>query len=219
MDNKERLALTEWVIKEALNNGADQVTASISNSRSVDISYRDKKLEKLQESTQNSLNFNIYAKQRYSGHSTNDLRKDTLKRFIEEAVAATKYLSEDEFRKLPDPKYFPTKFDIDLKLVDRNYNKVESSKRVEIAAEIEDAAKSQSDKIISVTSGYSDGTYENTLVHSNGFSGEGGGTYFSAGAEVSVKDEEGGRPEDWYYATTRFYNELPSYDMLGKLAA
>ena len=219
MDNKERLALAEWVIKEALNNGADQATSSISNSRSVEISHRDKKLEKLQESTQNSLNLNIYAKQRYSGHSTCDLRKDSLKRFIEEAVAATKYLTEDEFRKLPDPKYFPTKFDIDLKLADNNYDDVESSKRVEIAAEIEEAAKVQSDKIISVTAGYSDGTYESTLVHSNGFAGENRGTYFSAGAEVSVKDEEGGRPEDWYYATTRFYNELPSYEMLGKLAA
>jgi PmbA protein len=90
---------------------------------------------------------------------------------------------------------------------------------VKIAAEIEDAAKSQSDKIISVAAGYSDDTYESTLVHSNGFSGEGNGTYFSAGAEVSVKDEEGGRPEDWYYATTRFFNELPACEILGKLAA
>ena len=219
MDNKERLALAEWVIKEALKNGADQATSSISNSRSVEISHRDKKLEKLQESTQNSLNLNIYANQRYSGHSTSDLRKESLEKFIEEAVAATKYLTEDEFRKLPDPKYYPTKFDINLKLVDSDYDKVESSKRVKIAAEIEDAAKSQSEKIISVAAGYSDGSYESTLVHSNGFSGEGNGTYFSAGAEVSVKDEEGGRPEDWYYATTRYFNELPACEILGKLAA
>jgi PmbA protein len=219
MDNKERLALAEWVIKEALKNGADQVTSSISNNRSVDISYRDKKLEKLQESTQNSLNLNIYAKQRYSGHSTSDLRKESLKIFIEEAVAATKYLTEDEFRKLPDPKYFPIDFDIDLKLADDNYDKVESSKRIKMASEIEDAAKFQSDKIISVAAGYSDGTYESILVHSNGFSGEGGGTYFSAGAEVSVKDDEGGKPEDWFYATTRFFNELPPCELLGKNAS
>jgi PmbA protein len=122
MDNKERLALAEWVIKEALKSGADQVASSISNSRSVEISHRDKKLEKLQESTQNSLNLNIYANQRYSGHSTSDLRKESLEKFIEEAVAATKYLTEDEFRKLPDPKYYPAKFDINLKLVDSDYD-------------------------------------------------------------------------------------------------
>jgi PmbA protein len=219
MNNKERLELAEWVIKEALKNGTDQATASIYNSRSVEISHRDKKLDKLQESTQNGLSLNIYAKQRYSGHSTCDLRKDSLSKFIEEAVAGTKYLTEDEFRKLPDQKYYPTKFDIDLKSTDGSYDKIESSERIKKAAEIEDAAKSVSDKIISVTAGYSDSTSESVLVHSNGFSGESGGTYFSAGAEVSVKDDEGGRPEDWFYATTRFYNELPPNEMIGKQAA
>jgi PmbA protein len=219
MNNKERLALAEWVIKQAQKNGADQATASIYNNRSVEISHRDKKLEKLQESTQNGLSLNIYANQRYSGHSTCDLRKESLEKFIEEAVASTKYLTEDEFRKLPDPKYYPTKFDIDLKLTDGSYDKVESSERIKIAAEIEDAAKSVSDKIISVTAGYSDSTGESVLMHSNGFSGESGGTYFSAGADVSVKDDEGGRPEDWYWATTRYYKELPSFEMIGKQAS
>ncbi|RJP70057.1 MAG: TldD/PmbA family protein [Ignavibacteriales bacterium] len=219
MNNKERLALAEWVIKTTLKNGADQATVDISNSRSVEISHRDKKLEKLQESTQNNLSLNVYANQRYSGHSTSDLRKESLEKFIEEAVASTKYLTEDEFRKLPDPKYYPTKLDIDLKLVDGNYDKVESSERVKIAATIEEAAKAVSDKIISATAGYSDSTYESVLVQSNGFAGESSGTYFSAGAEVTVKDDEGGRPEDWYYATTVNFKDLPSIEMLGKMAA
>ncbi|MCX6149791.1 MAG: TldD/PmbA family protein [Ignavibacteriales bacterium] len=218
MDNKERLALAEWVIKHAIKSGADQVSASIHNNRSVEIEHRNKKLDKLQESTQNSLSLQIYAKQRYSGHSTSDLRKDSLEKFIEEAVASTKYLTEDEYRKLPDPKYYPTKIEGDLKLVDSNYEKVDPADRVKMAAEIEQVAMAQSDKIISTTAGYSDGIYEGIQVHSNGFSGESGGTYFSAGAEVTVKDNADGRPEDWYYATTRFYKELPPCELLGKYA-
>jgi PmbA protein len=219
MENKERKELAEWVIKKTLENGAAQASVGISNGRSVDVSYRDKKIEKLQESTENSLVVSIYVNNRYSSHDTSDLRKEALEKFIGQAVASTKYLTEDEYRTLPDAKLYPDKFDIDLELVDDSVKSVDSSTKVNIASEIEEAAKTVSDQIISVTSGYSDGVYSRIFMNSNGFSGESKGTYFSAGAEVTVKDKEDGRPSDWYWATTRFFNELPSREMLGKEAA
>jgi len=56
-------------------------------------------------------------------------------------------------------------------------------------------------------------------VNSNGMEGESESTSFSAGAEVTVKDGESGRPDDWYYATTRFRSDLPDAEFLGKNAA
>ena len=41
---------------------------------------------------------------------------------------------------------------------------------------------------------------------------------FSASAEVTVKDENGGRPEDWYIATGRFHKDLPEPEIIGKNA-
>jgi PmbA protein len=219
MNNKEKLELAEWINDFALKSGADEAATLLSNSRDIEIEYRNKQLDKLQESTQNSLNLQLYANHRYSSHSTSDLRKDELKKFIQEAVAATKYLSEDQFRSLPDPKYYPTKTDIDLKLKDAGYDKIQSDERVKLVSEIEKEAMSVSDKIISTTAGYYDSYYENVRVHSNGFKGESNGTVFSVGAEVTVNDESGGRPEDWYYATTHFKNEIPSPEFLGKEAA
>jgi PmbA protein len=219
MNNNDRLNLAEWVIKEAVKNGADEAAVTISGSRSIEVEFRDKKLDKLQEATQNSLNLSIYTKQKFSSHSTSDLKKDNLQTFISEAVKGTGYLTEDEFRKLPDPKYYPGKFDIDLKLEDNTFNKIDTAKRVKIASEIEEAALSVSDQIISASAGYSDVHFEVIKVHSNGFSGSYSGTRFSAGAEVTVKDKEGGRPEDWFYGSTRFFNDLPSSEMLGKMAA
>ncbi|MGE5797292.1 MAG: hypothetical protein ACM34N_10940, partial [Ignavibacteria bacterium] len=78
MNNKERTALAEWVIKEAVKAGADEISAAIYNGRGINVEYREKKLEKLQESSQNSLNLNVYANKKYSGHSTNDLKKESL---------------------------------------------------------------------------------------------------------------------------------------------
>lgn len=213
------MELAQWAIDETIKNGADQASVSLNNRREVEIEYRDKKLEKIKESTQNSLSLDIYYDHKYSSHSTNDLRKETLDRFISEAVAATKYLSKDEFRELPDPKYYPKKMDKDLKLVDAEYSKVKSDERVKIAQAIEEVAMAQSDLIISATTGYSDVYSESVQVNSNGFSGETKGTMFYCGAEVTVRDGETGRPSDWYWCANRFKSEMPDAEFLGKEAA
>jgi PmbA protein len=219
MNTKEKMELAEWAMDYALKCGANQSAVGVSNSRDIEIEYRDKKLDKLKESTENSLGLQIYANQRYSAQSTSDLRKEELKKFIEEAVAAAKYLSEDKFRMLPDPQYYPTKLDLDLKLRDKAYDNIDSSLRVKMAAEIEKEAMAVSDQIISATASYNDSYYEVIRVHSNGFKGAYDGTAYSVGAEVTVKDKEGGRPEDWCFASTRFLNEIPSPEVLGKEAA
>lgn len=219
MDNKDRLALAEWAMDQTIKAGADQATVTIYNSRDIEIEYRDNKLETIKESTRNNMSLQVFANQKYSGHSTNDIRKDSLKKFIEEAVAGTKYLTKDEFRTLVDPKYYPANLSGDLKIADPGYETIESSERKKLASEIERIAVSQSDKIISATGGYDDSYYEFSQIHSNGFSGEGKGTRFSAGASVTVKDGEKGRPEDWFWATSRFHKDLPTPEILGKNAA
>ncbi|RPH94778.1 MAG: TldD/PmbA family protein [Calditrichaeota bacterium] len=216
MTNKERLELAQWAMRYALKKGANQAAVSITNQRSVEVAFREKKVDKLAESTQNSLSLDIYAANRYSSHSTCDLRRDSLGPFIEEAVSATKYLAEDEFRLLPDPRYYPQNLKRDLMLADAEYQKVETRNRVELAAAIEAAARESSDKIISVTSNYSDSFLEFVQVHSNGFSGQIDETYFQLSAEATVKDENAGRPDDYAYAYSRFFHELPASQKIGK---
>ena len=219
MHKKKRLELAQWAMERAIKSGANEAAVSINSSRSIEIEFRDKKLEKVKESTQNSLNLQIYLQHRYSAHSTNDLRKDSLDKFIADAVAGTKYLSPDEYRSLPDPKYYPKKPTADLKIIDNSYEKITSAERVKIAEEIEAAAAIQSNKIISTTSGYSDEYAEKVRVHSNGFCGEEEGTGFSAGVMVTVKDDSGSRPEEWSWAQTRFRKDLPMPVKLGEDAA
>jgi len=219
MNNKERLDLAEWAMKYALEKGADEAKVSIDNGREIDIKFRDRKLENLKESSSSSLSLNIYANNRFSGHGTSDMRKDALKKFIEEAVSATKYLSEDEFRKLPDPKYYPTDMNMDLELVDEKYSDVNSDQRKKIAQDIEEVTLAQSDKIISAECGYNDSYYESVQVHSNGFVGEQATTSFWAGSSVTVKDDNGGRPEDYYWGGSRKFSGIPDAELIGKEAA
>ena len=214
----DKLELAKWASDFALKQGASQTKVNVSNSRDVEVEVRDKKLEKLKETTQNSLSLNIYLDHKYSGHRTNDLRKESMERFIKEAVAATKYLSVDEFRELPDPKFYPTDKTKDLNLCDKQYEELDTDKRIKIAKALEESAVSQSDKIISATGGFSDSKYSSAMVLSNGFEGISEATYYSAGAEVTVKDNDA-RPEDWAYESNRFFKGLPDAKVLGEKAA
>ncbi len=103
------------------------------------------------------------------------------------AITATKYLSPDKYRVLPDPKYYP-KDRKDLNLSDNNYDKLTTPEKIKIAKELEESAESQSDKIISASGDFSDSVYSLAKVLSNGFEGEEKSTYFSAFADVTVKD-------------------------------
>ncbi len=219
MNNKDRMDLALWVMNTARKSGADEAAVSLSNRREVEIEVRDRKPDQVKESVQNSLSLDIYAEKKYSGHSTNDLGKDSLKRFIDEAVRTTRYLTPDPFRSLPDPGLYPVRMDRDLKKTDPAYDQVDSQMRIALARAAEDAAMAQSDRIISVTASYSDMYSTGIKVHSNGFQGESVSTQFWVGAEVTVDDRQGGRPEDGFYAGTRFMADLPEPESVGRQAA
>jgi len=95
---------------------------------------------------------------------------------------------------------------------------VTPEKRCETARALEDAARSVEDaqRILSVTSGFSDTRSETVRVHSNGFEGEKDETSFTTWAEVSVKDPDGRRPEDYAYAAVRFVAALPTAEAVGR---
>jgi PmbA protein len=91
--------------------------------------------------------------------------------------------------------------------------------RLALAREIEAAARTADPRVISATAGVGDAAGASARVTSNGFEGETESTLFYAGAEVTVGDGAGGRPEDWDYATVRFRSQLPAGAGLGANAA
>ncbi|MEZ5359495.1 MAG: TldD/PmbA family protein [Candidatus Zixiibacteriota bacterium] len=208
MNNKEKLELAHWVVKEARTAGADDVKVDISNSRDISVRFNNSKLEELNESTQNSLSLNIYANNRYTGHTTNDLRKESLSAFITKAVNMTKYLSEDEHRKLPNPKYYEGRKDIDLHLVDDKYEGVQSEQRVELAKQLEDSGRNGDSRILSCTGEYGDSYSESVKVYSNGFEGSRRRTTFYVFTEVAMDDGNGGRPQAYDYHVSGHFSKL-----------
>ena len=62
----------------AQNAGAEDAWSTVSQSRDVQFEYRDGNLEKVKDTTSQSLGIRIYAGGRYSSHSTTDLNPDRL---------------------------------------------------------------------------------------------------------------------------------------------
>jgi PmbA protein len=219
MNRKERNELAEWAAIHALKCGADQSDTAVSAGRETEIEVRGGKLDRIAESTRQSLGLTLYVKGRYSSQSTNDLRKQELQDFIKDAVAGTSFLSPDPNRKLPDPRFYPKGTPPKLMLRDPKFETIDPAARIRLASAVEAAAMSRSDRIISTTAAYSDSCWETARCHSTGFSGETESTDFWLSAEVTLEDPAGGRPEDWASAGSRYFADLPSPESVGIEAA
>ncbi|HET9594621.1 MAG TPA: TldD/PmbA family protein [Anaeromyxobacteraceae bacterium] len=208
-------------VQLALRHGAKDAAAGAYRVRAVEVQWRDGQLEKVSEATTRGLGVELYVDGRYASVATSDLRPEAVDRFVADAVALTRKLAPDPFRALPDPKLYEGQAAVDLDLEDRSYGTLDASRRRALAQELEASARSVkgAGAILSVTTGVGDTLSESYRVHSNGFEGARRSTDFGYSAQVSVKDPDGRRPEDWDAASARHHATLPSPAAIGHAAA
>jgi PmbA protein len=208
-------------VETALARGAQGATGGASRSRHVSVSWRDGKLERVSEATTRALGLELYVDGRYSSVATSDLRPEAVTRFIEDAIAMTRALTPDPYRQLPDPALYEGQSDLDLEMEDPAYGTLDAQRRRALAEAAEVGARSVAgaEAILSVTTSFGDSQAEGWRVHSNGFEGTRRATDFWLGAEVSVKDPDGRRPEDWDAGGGRHLSALPAPEAVGRGAA
>ncbi len=212
MTKQEKYKLAKWAMEYALNNGAQEASVSISNSWSSSIEVREEKIDKLEQANQSNLSIRLFVDKKYSSHSTNRLNQKELERFISEAIEGTKFLSEDEFRTLPDPSlYFKGKGD-DLKTMDDSIENIEPQKKIDLAFAVEKEALGKDERIISVSASYYDGMDGTVMVTSNGFEGDTANSYFGIYASVSVKGGDA-RPSAGWSESALFFDKLKTKEI------
>jgi PmbA protein len=216
MNNNEKYALADMVIAHALKNGAQQVSVSIDENRSNNIEIRDQKIDSLKESNRSGMNIDLYVDNKYSSSSTNRLKKDDLLKFTGEAIAATRYLAEDQFRKLPEPELYYKGGGADLGLYDKKLESIDAKTKIDLANQVMNEAFGKDERIISVSSYYSDSLNNRLMVTSNGFRGDSQRSNLSLVASVSMKSDIG-RPSDYWYESSVFFDKLIKND-IGKKA-
>ena len=201
--------------------GAQQAAVQAGRTRTVEVEWRDGRLERMKEATTRGLQIELYVDGRYSQVATSDLRTDAVRSFVEESVAVARKLQPDPFRALPDPKLYRGQAKVDLDLVDPAQGTLTAAGRRERAQAAEAGARGVKGaaSILSVTTGFSDVLADTFRVHTDGFEGSRLGTSFTVSAEVSVKDPDGRRPEDWDFAFARHVSAIPAADTVGRSAA
>jgi PmbA protein len=216
MDINEKYNLADLVIQHALKSGAEQVSVNINENRSNIIEIRDQKIDSLKESNKNALSISLYVDKKYSSHTTNRMNKEELFRFVDGAIAATRFLAEDEFRSLPDPELYYKGGGSDLNTFDPKLDSVDAKTKIDIANQALNEVYKKDDRIISVTSNYTDSISNGVMMTSNGFKGETGNTMVSLYVFVSLKSATG-RPNDYWMDRAIFFDKLKTTD-IGKKA-
>jgi PmbA protein len=218
---QDMLAVTRSAVETARKKGAQEASAVGRSQRDLEVRWRDGKVEKIAEATSRGVDLRLFVDGRYSSVSTSDLRPEALDAFIGNAVALTRTLAKDPLRSLPDPALYQGQSKDDLAIVDANIERVTAIdlRRLAEAAEVAARGAPGANAIISVSTSASSSSAERFQASSNGFEGSYRETSFDAGAEVSIKDDDGRRPEDYDYASTRALKELPDAAILGRRAA
>lgn len=215
------LDITRRAAALAKDKGASDAAAGSYRARHVEVTWRDGRVENVSEATTRGLGLELYVDGRYAAVSTSDLRPDALARFVEDAVALARTLAPDPYRRLPDPELYQGQPSVDLQLEDPSYGQLGAPDRRSVAAELEAAARAVpgSDKFLSVTSSVSDTQAESALVQTNGFEGTKRGTDFWISTEVTVRDPDGRRPEEYAASGGRFRAEVEPAAVVGRRAA
>lgn len=204
----ELLQSATAAVEMARKAGAQDAWAALSRDRSVSYTYRDGKIEKVEESTSRGLGISLYVDGRYSSHSTTDLRPDRLQSFITEAVALTRALQPDPHRKIPDPALFKDRPTTDLERNDPAVARITREQREAWCAEMD--ARAHTDKrVISAESGLFSGESQGASASSNGFTGTWDGAYVGYNCSATVREGEDKRPEGSASAVGRYLAGLP----------
>lgn len=208
MTTKEKYDLAKWAMQKALEKGAQEASVNIFSGVSSSVEVRDDKIDKLEQANQEGMSVRLMVDKKYSVHSTNRLsNRKELERFIEEAIAGTKYLSEDEYRTLPDPSLYYKGGGPELATYDSDFEKIDPRDKIDAAYAVEREISGTDDLIISVTASYSDGMSSSVMVTSNGFEGDTSNSYYGIYASVSVDGGEA-RPQSGWSESSVFYNKL-----------
>jgi PmbA protein len=201
----------------SLESGADEAFAFARQSRDVEFSYRDGALEKVKDATSRNLSIELYVDGRYSTHQTTDLEPDRLRDFVRQAVALTRALEADPFRRITPVELFANRQDTDLDLVDASVGQLDRDRRLEWCTAL-DAASRTHERVLSATAGIYDGAVVSAAASSNGFSGRQDSTYCWLGSSVTLKDRGDRRASDDFYAGGTHIEDLPAAKNVGSTA-
>jgi PmbA protein len=217
MISNEYKKLANWAMSYCTSQGCQSVRVSVYLGLDTDFKVRDRKLEKLQQSTENQMTLQLFVDGRFGSFSTNRIERKELSKFIDKAIESVRFLAADNNRQLPNVDLYYKGEGKDLALYDPNINTIGTDEKIQLAFDAADEILGTDDRILSVQSSYNDGSSFGYIISSNGFEGETAVSYFSVSVSVSVKGKGESKPESFWYHQALYYDDLIKSG-IGKIA-
>ena len=206
-------------LDKALESGASAVRITLNKCLMNELLTLNGYLDKVSQSGDRALTFNVFADGKYGTFSSNRLDWAELEPFIANSIETVKMLAKDEFRKLPDPER-TVKNAItgdELGLCDAAYAEMTPEKRLETALAISAFEKMQADakgySLISEELVYCDSIYNNFIIDSNGLECMQSETAFEASMEITIQDESGCKYSGYGWNASTHRDKLVTSDI------
>lgn len=208
MITKQHKDVAQWAMDFALKNGCQSARVSVITANNNSFEYRNKQLDKLQQSSENKLYIELFTNGRYGSFSTNRIEKSGLETFIKEGIESTQYLAADIYRRLPDPERYFKPNGKDLDLFDNSFDSIKTEDKLEIARQSIEEIYQADERIVSISSSYDDGIGAEYMIASNGFEDESYDSAFNIETSVSLKTDGDARAESYWYDSSIFWDDL-----------
>jgi PmbA protein len=216
MTQREALEIAQDAVKRALQAGATDAEATLSQARRFHVEARETTLSKLEQSTGRALAMRIFARGRRVTLATSDLERDALDRVIREAIDQARYVAEDAFSSLPDAC---GAYNGDLALFDEALARRDDALKIEDALAMERLVRAADARVVNSSgSHYNDAETLTALVNSAGFSGAYAGTRASRACVPVAQDGDVKRTAH-YGTSARTVAALDANDVVAAIAA
>lgn len=212
MNTEQMWDLARDVLRTVRDLGAEEATVATSRHDETSLSRRAGRLEQATQATSQSLSLSLLVDDRFSVHSTSDLRPDALRQFLREAVEATAFLEPEPERRQPPRELCGLgATEAELDLCDPGWEAVSVERRRDLALAMEQAvdALPGRDQILSATSYFSDTRADAVRVMSNGFEAASRSTGFGHGTALTLSEPGGRRPEAMAWYSSTHLSDLP----------
>ncbi len=210
--------LTQYIIKQAKKEGADEVDVVIVNSTTNEVDLRLGEIEKLGSASPKGLGIRVFKNKKKAITSTSDFRQKSIDDLISKTVEMAKITSRDEFSGLPE-KEMQGMANVDLQLFDAKIPEIPTERKIELVKKMETIGMDFDKRIVNSDGArWTDRLSTFALANSTGFYGE--QKFTSCGLSLSLLAEENSVKQTNYWSTNkRFFEQLDSIEEVAETAA
>ncbi|MFN3135116.1 MAG: TldD/PmbA family protein, partial [Candidatus Kryptonium sp.] len=209
------IELAKLIVSKTLQKGAEECDVFISIDDEFSTTIKDAEIESVKQAVTHGLGIRVFKNKKIGFSYTTDFSTFAIEKAIEEAITLAKNSTPEPDNKLPEIENFNRN---DVKIFDPNVFSINVDRKIKIAKEIENFAKSYDPRIKVESTGFGNIIQHRTIASSNDFIGEYEGTIFEIYCST-IASEDGESQTGFYSSVNRFFDKLQTPEFVAKNAS